>query len=292
MTDIAFGRYAPLNTPVHKLDPRNKLFIMITLFVAVFLQFTLWSTNLIISGCLLIFLILTMVISKVSFRDLFKSLKGMWFLVIILLIIYVFIPNPSYKFVAFSIGTYNIYWDSFYQCGYVLLRLIMMLCITMTLTTSTKPMDLTKGLEWWMAPLNLIKIPVHIFAMIISIALRFIPTIIEETNRIMKAQESRGIDFTHGSLKNRFRGIVALIIPLFTSAIERSEELANAMEARGYDPKMKRTSYRKLKFHWCDLFGLLIGLAVFGGVLTLFIFDHNVFVIDVIKLFTGVPSIF
>ena len=292
MTDITFGRYIARETPIHHLDARNKLLMMILLFVSIFLQFTLWSTNLIIGGCILIFLIIGMLISKVSLKELFKSLKGMWFLVIFLLLIYIFIPNSTYKNVAFSIGSYNIYWDSFYQSGYIFLRLIMMLCITMILTSSTKPMDLTRGLEWGMTPLKVIHFPAHEIAMTISIALRFIPTILEETKRIMKAQESRGVDFVHGSIRNKFRAIISLIIPLFVSAIERSEELANAMEARGYDPKAKRTHFQKLKFHYSDIIGLFIVLLVFGGVLTLFIIDHNVETVDIIKFVFGVEAIF
>lgn len=292
MNDITFGRYIARDTPIHRLDARNKLLMMILLFVSVFLQFTLWSTNLIIGGILLLFLFISMLISRVSLRDLFKSLKGMWFLVIFLLVIYIFIPNSNYSHVAFTIGTYNIYWDSFYQCGYILLRLVMMLCITMVLTSTTKPMDLTRGLEWGMTPLKAIKFPAHEIAMTISIALRFIPTILEETKRIMKAQESRGVDFAHGSLKNKFRAVISLIIPLFVSAIERSEELANAMEARGYDPKGKRTHFQKLKFHLCDVFGLFIVLVIFGAVLALFIIDKNVQVVDIINTLFGVEAIF
>lgn len=292
MSDITFGRYVARDTLVHHLDARNKLLMMILFFVCVFLRFELWSTNLIIGGALLIILLAFMLISKVSLKDLFKSLKGMWFLVIFLLIIYIFIPNSNYTHVAFTIGTYNIYWDSFYQCGYILLRLVMMLCITMILTSTTKPMDLTRGLEWGMTPLKAIKFPAHEIAMTISIALRFIPTILEETKRIMKAQESRGVDFVHGSIKNKFRAIISLIIPLFVSAIERSEELANAMEARGYDPKAKRTSFQKLKFHYNDLIGLLIVLLIFGGIITLIVFDRNVGTVDLIKFFFGVDAIF
>lgn len=292
MSDITFGRYVARDTLVHHLDARNKLLMMILFFVCVFLRFELWSTNLIIGGALLIILLVFMLISKVSLKDLFKSLKGMWFLVIFLLIIYIFIPNSNYTHVAFTIGTYNIYWDSFYQCGYILLRLVMMLCITMILTSTTKPMDLTRGLEWGMTPLKAIKFPAHEIAMTISIALRFIPTILEETKRIMKAQESRGVDFVHGSIKNKFRAIISLIIPLFVSAIERSEELANAMEARGYDPKAKRTSFQKLKFHYNDLIGLLIVLLIFGGIITLIVFDRNIGTVDLIKFFFGVEAIF
>ena len=292
MSDITFGRYIARDTVIHHLDARNKLLMMILLFVAIFLRFELWSTNLIIGGALLLFLIMSMLIAKVSLKDLFKSLKGMWFLVIFLLIIYIFIPNSTYTHVAFTIGSYNIYWDSFYQCGYILLRLVMMLCITMVLTSTTKPMDLTRGLEWGMTPLKAIKFPAHEIAMTISIALRFIPTILEETNRIMKAQESRGVDFVHGSLKNKFRAVISLIIPLFVSAIERSEELANAMEARGYDPKSKRTHFQKLQFHLGDLFALLIVLAIFGVVLALFIIDKNVQKVDIIYSLFGIEAIF
>lgn len=288
MNDITFGRYIARETPIHHLDARNKLLMMILFFVSIFLQFNLWTTNLIIGGIILSFLFVFMLIAKVSLKDLFKSLKGMWFLVLFLLIIYIFLPNSTYTHVAFSIGSYNIYWDSFYQCGYILLRLVMMLCITMILTSTTKPMDLTRGLEWGMTPLKAVRFPAHEIAMTISIALRFIPTILEETKRIMKAQESRGVDFSHGSLKNKFRAIISLIIPLFVSAIERSEELANAMEARGYDPRSKRTHFQKLQFHFIDIIGLFIVLVIFAAVLTLFIIDHNFEVVDIIKVIFGV----
>ena len=292
MTEITFGRYHANNTFLHRLDARNKLFIMIILFVMVFLQFTLYSTTLIMSGLLLIFLIVIMIVSKVSLKSLLKSFKTMWFLVIFLLLMYILLPNTTYKHYAFSLWELKVYWDAFYQCAYIILRLVMMLCITMILTSTTKPMDLTRGLEWGMAPLKLIKFPVHIIAMTISIALRFIPTILEETSRIMKAQESRGVDFVHGSLKVKFRAVVSLVIPLFISAIDRSEELANAMEARGYDPNAPRTSYQKLHFHLADLWALLIVLVLFGGVLTLFIFDHNVGTVDIMKTLFGIESVF
>lgn len=288
MNDITFGRYIAKETPIHHLDARNKLLMMILFFVSIFLQFNLWTTNLIIGGIILLFLFVFMLIAKVSLKELFKSLKGMWFLVLFLLVIYIFLPNSTYTHVAFSIGSYNIYWDSFYQCGYILLRLVMMLCITMILTSTTKPMDLTRGLEWGMTPLKVVRFPAHEIAMTISIALRFIPTILEETKRIMKAQESRGVDFSHGSLKNKFRAIISLIIPLFVSAIERSEELANAMEARGYDPRSKRTHFQKLQFHFIDIIGLFIVLVIFGAVLALFIIDHNFEVVDIIKIIFGV----
>ena len=129
-----------------------------------------------------------------------------------------------------------------------------MIELTMILTSTTKPLDLTYALEWYMTPLKVIKFPAHEVAMVISIALRFIPTLLDETTRIMKAQESRGVDFKHGKFSARLKAIVSLIIPLFISAFQRSEELADSMEARGYDPSAQRTRYRILKFHWKDLF--------------------------------------
>ena len=283
MTEITFGRYQALHTPVHELDARNKIVMLILFFICIFLQFNLWSTTLIIAGVLLIMILALMFVSKVGMIHLLKSIKTMWFLVLILLLMYVLLPNSNYTHYAFNLWELKIYWDSFYQCGYVLMRILMMLCVTMMLTATTKPMDLTRALEWLLSPLKLIKLPVHIFAMIVSIALRFIPTILEETSRIMKAQESRGVDFTHGTLKVKFRAIISLIVPLLISSIDRSEELANAMEARGYDPNAKRTSYQKLHFHLVDLWGILIVLAIFGAILTLFIFDKNVGTIDIIK---------
>lgn len=288
MNNAVIGRYSPYNTFTHKLDSRNKVFLMILLMVSIFLQFKVWSTNLIISGLLLLILIAVMLISKVSLKSLLKSLRSIWILLIVLMLIYVFIPNSTYKLVAFHIGNYPIYWDAFYQCGYIMLRLIMMLSITMILTSTTKPMDLTYAFEWYMHPLRIIKFPVHEIAMTLSIALRFIPTILEETERIMKAQSSRGVDFQHGGFIKRVRAVVSLIVPLLVSSFQRSEELANAMEARGYNPKEKRTKYRLLKFTYRDLIAfLLIGL-IFAGVLTLCIFDNNGFKINIIKFIFNV----
>ena len=286
MNNVTFGRYTPYNTFVHKLDPRNKILILILLMVAIFLKFTLWSTTLLLSVGMLLLLILLMILTRISFLDLFKSMKSMWFMVIFILAIYVFIPNNSYTMVCYRFNDhYAIYWDSFYQAGYIILRLILMISLTMVLTASTKPMDLTYAFEWYMFPLKVIRFPVHEIAMTLSIALRFIPTLLDETDRIMKAQASRGVDFNRGNLFKRFRAVISLIIPLFVSAIQRSEELSDAMEARGYDPKGNRTRYRKLSFTYRDIIAFVIGGAIFGGILYLFIYDLNVETLDLFELF-------
>ena len=298
MNNLTFGRYSPFNTSVHRLDPRNKIFIMILFMVCIFLKVNSWSTTLIMSGVLFLFLVIVMLIARVSFLSLLKSIGAMWFLLLFLLVIYVFVPNPQYNqtHIAFTINGYNVLYDAFYQAGYIFIRLIMMLMITMILTSTTKPLDLTYGLEWYLTPLKVVKFPSHIVAMTLSIALRFIPTLIDETNRIIKAQASRGVDFNHGGPFKRFRAIFSLIIPLFVSAITRSEELSDAMEARGYDPYAKRSRYRVLKFHFGDLIALFIGLILFGGILTLVIFDtcvakyyHSV---DLIKWIFGITPLF
>ena len=275
MNKLTFGRYSPKNTFIHKMDPRNKIFLLILLMVSIFLQFTYWSTTLVLSGVVLLSIIIFMIVARINFIDLFKSMATMWILIVVLFAAYIFIPMSTYSHVAFYIGNFAIYWDAFYQAGYVILRIIMMLALTMMLTSTTKPMDLTYAFEWYMYPLRAIKFPVSEIAMTLSIALRFIPTLLDETDRIMKAQASRGVDFNRGRLGKRIKAIVSLIIPLFVSSIERSEELSNAMEARGYDPKAKRSKYRILKFSWRDIIGLFIVALIFGGILTLFIFDKR-----------------
>ena len=277
MDNLTFGRYTPYNSPIHKLDPRNKIFLMLLFMVGIFFQFKMWSTSLIMSGLYFVILIVIMILSRVSFIQLFKSMASMWLMIIFLLLIYILIPTSKHTIepeVFMMFNKYPVYWDSFCRAGYIILRLIMMLSLTMILTSTTKPMDMTYAFEWYMTPLKVIKFPAHEIAMTLSIALRFIPTLLDETNRIMKAQESRGADFSHG-LGRRFRAIISLMIPLFVSAIDRSEELANAMEVRGYNPRGKRTRYRKLTFAWKDLFAFLFIGCIFAGIIVLFVIDQQ-----------------
>ena len=175
------------------------------------------------------------------------------------------------EFVSFTIPYINltIYYSAFVNSFYIIFRLALMISLTLILTSTTKPMDLTYGLEWLMTPLKIVHFPVHEVAMTISLALRFIPTLLDETDRIMKAQASRGVDFQEGKLSEKIRAIVSLIVPLFISAFQRSDELANAMEARGYDPSKKRTRYRLLKWKMRDTLSLVFILVLFGVTLTL-----------------------
>ena len=276
MNNIVFGRYVNANTFVHKLDPRTKIFLLVLFSVGIFLQFTNNITNLLMSGCYLGAVFILMFITRINVLNLFKSLSMMWFMLLFLFIVYVLTPikDPTLG-VAFTIFEKKVYWDTFVNMGYIVLRLMILISLAMVLTSSTRPMDMTYAFEWYMYPLKIIHFPVHEIAMTLSIALRFIPTLLDETNRIMRAQESRGADFKHGSLFKRFGAIISLIIPLFVSAIDRSEQLANAMEARGYDPRAKRTRYKVLRGNWRDAVALILGLAIFGGIIFLLVYDHN-----------------
>ncbi len=264
MNNITLGRYAPYNTFVHKMDARDKVLCLILFMVAIFFGFSSWAMTFLIGGILLVLIIVIMLISKTSILSLLSSLKYMWFMILFLLVINVVVPPTSNETlnVAFKLWDYPIYWESIFQSIKIILRLVMMVAITMILTATTKPLDLTNALEWFMTPLKLVKFPAHEVAMTISIALRFIPTLLDETNRIMKAQSSRGIDFEHGGLGQKFKAIVALIIPLFVSAFQRSEELANAMEARGYNPRAKRSKYRELHWGWRDTVSIIFVVAI------------------------------
>ena len=288
MASMTFGRYTFRETYVHHLDARNKIFLMILFMVGIFFQFHMWSTALLLSGLYFVILITVMIFARVNFFSLFRSLSGMWMFIIILMAIYIFIPNNNYYLpVAFKIGSLEVQWDAFCQTAYIILRLILMIALTMVLTSTTKPMDMTYAFEWYMSPLKLIKplrFLAHEIAMTLSIALRFIPTLLDETERIMKAQASRGVDFNHGGLFKRFGAVIALIIPLFVSALERSEELANAMIVRGYDPRAKRTRYRLLRFTWRDAIAFVLITGLFAGIIILFVLDTKENPLDLINI--------
>lgn len=260
MNSFVMGRYVPYDSFIHRMDARAKIFSLILLMVAVFMGYSSWAMTFTMAGLAFIVILILLMASHTGLGRLLKSLSSLWFMAIFLLVIYILVPHTS-EWVAFYIGSYAIYWDSILEAGKILIRLVLMIAITMVLTSSTKPLEMTDAFEWYLAPLKWIGFPSHELAMILSIALRFIPTILEDVSRIMKAQASRGVDFEHGHILAKAKAMVSLIVPLFVSSFVRSEELADAMECRGYDPKAKRTKYRIEKFHWADLFETLFSVA-------------------------------
>lgn len=252
--NITIGKFIPLDSWMEKRDPRIKLMAMMALIVATFIDI-----GFIGYGIIGLLIVIGLILSKVKFMMIIKSMRAMLFMMIFLFVVNIFVIKTGPVFL--NLGFMTIYTDSILQTLYIIVRLVIMISLTTILTVSTKPMDLTFAIEDLLNPLKVIKVPAHEIAMIISIALRFIPTLLDEANRIMKAQASRGVDFQEGSLKDKIASILALIIPLFASSFQRAEELADAMEARGYSPGEVRTRYRVFKIDLLDILLFLLALA-------------------------------
>ncbi len=250
MNNFTLGRYLPMNSPIHRLDPRAKIGAMLIALVAIFFPAG-WTGY----GILFAVVAGVIVLSKLSWGFIWKAMKPMMFMLFFLLVINILVVKTGNVLVM--IGTFGIYSDAVMQTLYIAVRLLLMIMITTCLTATTKPLDMTLGIEDLLKPFQKIGVPSHEIAMLISIALRFIPDLIDETERIMKAQESRGVDMKEGKLSERVMAILSLIVPLFVSAFQRAEDLANAMEARGYAPGEPRTRYKVLKMERRDYILLL-----------------------------------
>lgn len=250
MNNIALGRYLPVNSWLHNIDPRVKIMSMVLMLVAIFIPAGWWGY--LILGMVLLFCIVT---AKIGVSYVIKSLKPMLFMMLFLMIINIFVLKTGK--VVLTLGNFKIYSDAIFQTAFIVIRLVLMISVTTLLTATTKPTDMTLGIEDLLSPFKRFGVPAHEIAMMISIALRFIPTLIEETNRIMQAQSSRGVDFQEGTLKEKVTGILSLIVPMFVSAFQRAEDLADAMEARGYAPGKPRTRYKQLKITMNDWLFLL-----------------------------------
>lgn len=255
MNNVALGQYMPLDSVVHKMDPRSKIMIMLFLMVAIFIPAGVLGY--VIIG---IFILLSLYLSKLNIKYALRTMKPMLWMMAFLLVINLLVIKTGTP--LFSINGFTIYSDAVNQTLYIVVRLMLMVIITTVLTATTKPLDLTLGIEKLLKPFEKIGVPAHIIAMMISIALRFIPTLIEETQRIMNAQASRGVDLENGSIKEKIMAILSLIVPLFVSAFDRADQLANAMEARGYDPSRKRTRYKVLKMQTMDYASMLLSVVV------------------------------
>lgn len=257
MNNIALGRYLPLDSIMHKMDPRFKIMAMFIVMISIFIPSGFESYGLI--GAVVL---IALFISKLSLGMIVKSLKPMMFMLVFLTIINALVLRTGT--VIFSFYSFTLYSDALSQTAYITVRLVLMIVVTTILTASTKPLDLTLGIEDLLKPFKRFGFPAHEIAMMISIALRFIPTLIEETNRIMKAQASRGVDLKEGNLKEKLMAVLSLIVPLFVSSFQRAEELADAMEARGYVPSATRTRYKVLKRTGKDLVLISICFALLG----------------------------
>lgn len=253
MNNLVFGKYIPIDSIIHKLDPRGKLIGLILMIVAIFIPKSWWAFL-----AIGLIVLLALILAKVGIKMIVQSFKPMIMMMIFLIVINSLTVKTGE--VLFTVGSFQIYSDAIFNTLFVIVRLMLMISITTLLTATTKPLDLTLGIEWLLKPLEIFKFPTHEIAMMVSIALRFIPTIIEETMRIMDAQKSRGVDFENGSISQKIASILSLIVPLFSVAFERAYELADAMEARGYIPGADRSRYHVLKFKYYDFIFILICL--------------------------------
>jgi len=275
--NLTLGKYSPFNTVIHRLDSRIKLVSLIVFMVSVFLNYGSAYMNLVVYAGIFLILFIISLIGHVSFLQLFRSLKGLWVMVLFILILNLLLPGKTSGDIAFTIGSLNVYYLTIINVSYILVRLILVMMMTNVFTSTTKPMEMTGALEWLFYPLKFIGFPIHKIAMAISLALRFIPTLAEETDKIMKAQASRGVDFKQGKFKDKIKAIVSLIIPLFMSAFMTSGELADAMEARGYDPNAKRTRYHAYRWSLKDTCGVILSALFLAGMIVLAVKQYDLF---------------
>lgn len=259
MGNFVLGKYLPYDSVIHKMDPRAKIMAMLLVLVSIFIP--AGYLGYVVLGTVIV---ATVLLAKLSLKFVWKSMKPMLFMLCFLLVINALTIKTGTA--LFTIGSFVIYEDAVFQTVYIAVRLMLMIMVTTCLTATTKPLDLTLGIEDLLKPFKKIGVPAHEIAMMISIALRFIPTLIEETERIMKAQASRGVDLQEGKLKEKIMAILSLIVPLFVSAFQRAEDLANAMEARGYAPGQRRTRYKQLKFCFRDYALLMCSTVLLGAI--------------------------
>lgn len=258
--DIAFGQYCEGNSILHRLDPRAKLIISIIYIVVLFL-----AKNVFTFALLTLTTLSLVILSGISLRVIAGGLKPILFIAMFTAIINIFFFTGDTLLVDLKIV--KIYLEGLFNAGLIVLRIVLLIVSTsMFLTYTTTPLALTDGMERLLSPLSKIGVPVHDFSMMMTIALRFIPTLIEETGKIMNAQKARGADFTSGGLIKRARAIIPIIIPLFVSAFRRAGDLATAMECRCYTGGVGRTRMNVLRAKWYDvvfvLTVVLLGAAV------------------------------
>ena len=259
LKDITLGQFFPGDTIIHRLDPRTKLLVVILYIVALF---TAWGAA--GYGACLLALALCMALSKIRPKTLFKGLKPM-----ILIISLTAVLNIFYTVGTPVLPGWIITWEGITRAVKMVLRIVMLVAGTFLLTYTTSPMALTDGMELLLNPLKKIKFPVHETTMMMSMALRFIPTLIEETDRIMSAQKARGADFETGGLIKRAKALLPILVPLIVSAFNRAYDLAIAMESRCYHGGEGRTRMKQLKMTGADCAALLIGVGFLAGVIVL-----------------------
>lgn len=270
LNDVTFGQYYPAQSFVHRLDPRTKLLALIAYIVMLFVANNYYS---LLACCL--FAVAAVIASKVPLGSVLRSVKGILFLLLFTSVLNLFFHGG--QTLLWQWGVIKIYLEGITFTVFLMVRLTFLVMGSAVLTLTTTPVNLTDGLESLLKPLTYVRFPVHELALIMSIALRFIPTLMDETNRIIAAQKARGADFESGNIFKRIKAVVPILIPLLISAFRRAEELGDAMDARCYSNSKNRTKYKKLKFGARDAVAVLICGLLIAGVILLNVYAAQIF---------------
>ena len=262
LKDITLGQFFPGNTIVHRLDPRTKILAVVLYIVALFS-----ADSVLTYAIVMVALTVSILVSKVPFRSLTKGLKPIVIIVIFTAVMNLFFTKGTPVCDVWLLR--HITWEGLVAAVKMLLRIVMLIMGTFLLTYTTSPIALTDGLESLLGFLKKIKAPIHELSMMMSIALRFIPTLIEETDKIMSAQKARGADFESGNIFQRAKALVPILVPLFISAFRRADELATAMECRCYHGGEGRTALHVLRYKAADYLALTVFLVFTVGIIVL-----------------------
>lgn len=265
LKDITLGQYFPGTSPVHRLDPRTKLIVLIIYIVALFTAVSWVSYALVF-----VFLATSIAISRIPLKAIVRGMKPLIVILIFTGVLNLFFTAGETVLVSFWKITITM--EGVTRAIFMVIRILMLISGTFLLTYTTSPISLTDGLESLLSPLKKIRLPVHELSMMMCIALRFIPTLIEETDKIMSAQKARGADFENGKLLERVKALVPILVPLFISAFRRADELATAMECRCYQGGDGRSKMKLLRFCRYDFVAFPVVFALLGAVIALSVF--------------------
>ena len=255
LKDITLGQYFPGNSVIHRLDPRTKLILLVVYMVALFV-----ASGWVSYGVMLLFLLTVIKISTIPGKAIVRGMKPLVMILIFTGVLNLFFTKEGTVLVDFWIITITT--GGLERALFMMARILMLITGTFLLTYTTSPISLTDGLESLMGPLKAVKVPVHELSMMMCIALRFIPTLIEETDKIMSAQKARGADFESGKLIERAKALIPILVPLFISAFRRADELATAMECRCYQGGEGRTKMKLLRYHREDFLSYAVGVVL------------------------------
>ena len=262
LKDITLGQYFPGKSVIHLLDPRTKLIMLVVYIVGLFV-----ASSWISYAVMLVFLVTVIAISTIPVKNILRGLKPLIFILVFTGLLNLLFTDTGNVLVSFWVITITD--DGLIRAFFMMARILMLISGTFLLTYTTSPIALTDGLEKLLSPLKVIKVPVHELSMMMCIALRFIPTLIEETDKIMCAQKARGADFETGNLLQRAKALVPILVPLFISAFRRADDLATAMECRCYQGGEGRSKMKMLRYTRRDYLAFLTGVVMIAAVIVL-----------------------